>query len=88
MSGKLDPIAALAADARGERVVEIMKALENAGRGIYKMMQQLQTGVPKGDELYYAIVVQGNINEAAFGLYQLGQQDKPPEEQGPKLVTA
>lgn len=84
----LKPTEALAADVRAKRVQELLKCLEQAGRGIHLIAKQLATGVPKGNELFYGVIVQGQINEVLFGLVELGQQDQPPEKPTPQLVTA
>lgn len=77
---------AASADARAEKVLAVAAAVEQAGRGLYKVGSQLATGVPQGNELHYLIAVQGYINEAAFLLSELNLPPVAPDSEPPRLV--
>jgi hypothetical protein len=79
VQGNLSAIDAAAADDRATRVMLILKDLDQAGRGIKKVFDQLATGVPQGNELHYLIIVQGMVNSAAFELSDLAIPPAAPE---------
>lgn len=81
-----EALQAAAADERAAKVQQAMEAIEQAGRGIYKVGAQLATGVPHGNELHYLIAIQGYINEAAFVLSELAIPPAAPDTQGPKIA--
>lgn len=83
-----DAVLAAAADKVAGNAQLASEALEQAGRGILKVARQLATGVPKGDELHYLIVVQGYVNEAAFALSVLATEAVAPETTAPKIEVA
>jgi hypothetical protein len=78
---------AAAADERATKVIAAADAIEQAGRGLYKVGVQLATGVPQGNEVHYLIAIQGYINEAAFLLSELAIPPAAPENEAPKLIT-
>jgi hypothetical protein len=84
--GGIAAIEAAAADELAEKVEVAIKAVEQAGRGLVKVRNQLGAGVPQGNEVHYLIVVQGYVNEAAFALSEAAVPAAAPETQGPKLV--
>lgn len=84
--GGVAAIEAAAADQLAEKVEVAIKAIEQAGRGLVKVRNQLGAGVPQGNELHYLIAVQGYVNEAAFAMSEAAIPAASPESEGPKLV--
>lgn len=84
--GNMTVVDAALADERAGKVEAALHMIEQAGRGLVKVRNQLGTGVPQGNELHYLIAVQGYVNEAAFTLSELAIPPASPEEQGPKIV--
>lgn len=90
-SGKMtnaEVVYAMVADQRAGAVAAVLNAIEQAGRGLVKVRNQLGTGVPQGNEVHYLIAVQGYVNEAAFILSTLAIPPAAPEAEGKKLVLA
>lgn len=75
-----------AADERAGKVQMALEAIDQAGRGLLRVKGQLLSGVPRGNELHYLIIVQGYVNEAAFAISELDIPPAPAENQGPKIV--
>lgn len=86
MRGNLSAVETAIADERAGIVERALKSIEQAGRGLVKVRNQLGAGVPQGNELHYLIVVQGYVNEAAFALSELATPPASPENEGPKIV--
>jgi hypothetical protein len=82
-----EALQAAAADDRAGKVVEALDDLEQAGRGLIKVVNQLKTGVPQGNEVYYLAAVQGYVNSALMSLVEVQTPPAAPEGQGPKIVV-
>jgi hypothetical protein len=81
-----ETLAAAAADRIAGKVEASLKDIEQAGRGLMKVLSQLRTGVPLGNEVHYLLAVQGYVNSAAMELSELAIPPAAPEKEGVKLV--
>jgi hypothetical protein len=83
-----EALLAAAADERATKVLAAADAIEQAGRGLYKVGTKLAAGVPQGNEVHYLIAIQGYINEATFILSELAIPPAAPDEPaGPGIIV-